>query len=262
MTFQEKKYNWLIEWRKKIRKKILTNSDKIIVVSYFLKDLIQKIGLAEDKIKVIYNSVDFLKEKSVLLNKEELKQKFSLEGKVILTNARLTPWKGVDMLIEIFPRIINTYNQINLVIVGQGPELNNLKNLTKKLNLENNVIFVGKADRQTVINYLRIADLFVLNTNYEGMSHTLLEAMKIGVPIITTSVGGNPETIKDGQTGLLVDYRDKEQWLKAINSILDNPGLAEKLVRQAKEDLERFNWNNLVQKTTKILRSFSNYSEH
>ena len=84
------------------------------------------------------------------------------------------------------------------------------------------------------------------------MSHVLLEAMKVGTPIITTKAGGNPETIKDKETGLLVDYRDKEQWINAINQILDNPDLSEKLVNNAKEDLKRFNWDNLVQETIKV----------
>jgi glycosyltransferase involved in cell wall biosynthesis len=210
--------------------------------------------LAPEKIKVIYNSMDFLKEEPSLSSEEELKQKLVLRGKILLTNARLTPWKGVDMLIEIMPRLIEKYNQINLVIIGQGPELSNLKRLTKEFNLENNVFFVGKVSRQKVVDYLGISDLFVLNTNYEGMSHCLLEAMKIGTPIITTTAGGNPETIKDGQTGLLVDYRNKQQWLKAISSILDNLDLAERLVSQAKEDLKRFSWSKLIRETIDIFR--------
>jgi len=215
------------------------------VVSYFLRDLARKIGLAPEKIKVIYNSIDFLAIEPGLSDKK---------GIILLTIARLTPWKGIDMLIEIMPDLMEKYSQINLVIVGQGPELANLKQLTKNLNLEKNVFFVGKVGRQEVIDYLKAADLFVLNTNYEGMSHCLLEAMKIGLPIVTTKAGGNPETIKDGQTGLLVDYRNKEQWLKAIESVLDNPTLTEKLISQAKEDLKRFSWPNLVQETISIFR--------
>jgi glycosyltransferase involved in cell wall biosynthesis len=205
VTFQENKYSWSIELRKKIRKKILDNSDKVIVVSHFLKDLAQKIGLPQEKIKVIYNSIDFLEVKSSSLTKEELKQKLGFKEVVLLTVARLIPWKGIDMLIEIMPDLIKKYRQIDLVIVGRGPEMNKLKQLTQELGLENNVHFTGKLDREQIIDYLKMADLFALNTNYEGMSHVLLEAMKIGVPIITTKAGGNPETIKDGQTGLLVD---------------------------------------------------------
>ena len=173
-------------------------------------------------------------------------------GKILLTIARLTPWKGIDMLIELMPELVKRYGQIKLVIVGQGPELKNLKRLTQGLKMGNNVNFVGRANRQEVNDYLFVSDLFLLNTNYEGMSHVLLEAMKAGLPIITTPAGGNPETIKDGQTGLLAEYMDKRQWLEAIDKILNEPGLKDRLIQNAKDDLKRFSWDNLVKETIEI----------
>lgn len=255
LTFQENEYSSFIEKRKKIRKKILINSDKIVVASYFLKNLAQKIGVAEEKIKIIYNSIDFLEDKASSVSREELKKELSLQGRVILTNARLTVWKGIDMLIELMPQLMEKYGQIQFIVVSEGPERANLEQLTHRLELEDNVSFVGIVNRQRVIDYLKIADVFVLNTNYEGMSHVLLEAMKVGTPIITTKAGGNPETIKDKETGLLVDYRNKKQWLEAINLILDNPDLAERLVSQAKKDLKRFSWPKLIQKTISVFES-------
>jgi len=253
MYFQINKYSKLIERRKKIRKKILENSDKVIVVSNFLKKLAIKIGVSEEKIKVIYNSIDFLDIENNL--KFNLKKELNIAGKVILTNARLTPWKGVDMLIKIMPKLIKKYKDIKFIIISEGPERKNLEKLTLDLDVENNVIFTGIISRELVVEYLKISDVFVLNSNYEGMSHVLLEAMKVGVPIITTKAGGNPETIINNQTGLLVDYRNKEQWVNAISQILDNPDLAERLIKQAKEDLKRFNWDNLVKETINIFEN-------
>jgi len=150
------------------------------------------------------------------------------------------------------PKLVEKYEGIKLIIISEGPERNNLEKLAKDLNMENNIFFAGRVNRELVVEYLKISDVFVLNTNYEGMSHVLLEAMKIGTPIITTKAGGNPETIKDKETGLLVDYRDKEQWFKAIETILNNPDLAEKLTKQAREDLKRFNWDNVVKETIEV----------
>jgi glycosyltransferase involved in cell wall biosynthesis len=257
MTFQEKKYSFKIEWRKKIRKKILTNSDKIIVASNFLKQVALKIGLPKEKIKVIYNSIDFLKMEPSLSEREALRKKMGLEGKILLTIARLTPWKGVDMLIELMPDLVRRYGQIKLVVVGQGPELKNLKRLTQELKIENNIYFAGKANRQQVNDYLFASDLFLLNTNYEGMSHLLLEAMKAGVPIITTPVGGNPETIKDGRTGLLVEYWNKKKWLEAIDRILNSPALAEELIKNARDNSKRFSWDNLVRETIEVFNNLT-----
>src|SRR3990167_9228215 len=259
MAFQEKKYSWRIEFYKKIRKKILIGSDKVIAASYFLKDLSLKIGLPKEKIKVIYNSVDFLKIKALEPNyggSTSIVGSDPHGGRTLVTIARLVPWKGVDMLIEIMPDLIKKYGQINLVVVGQGPELENLKQLTQNLGLKDYVYFAGQANRQEVNDYLAAADLFVLNTNYDGMSHLLLEAMKIGAPIITTFAGGNPETIKDKETGLLVDYNNKKEWLEAINYLLDNPEKRKELAAKAKDDLKKFNWDNLVKETVNIFKNF------
>jgi len=250
MDFQANEYSKKIERRKKIRKRILENSDKIIVVSHFLRKLAIKIGISEEKIKVIYNSIDFLDIENNL--KVDLKKELNITGKVVLTNARLTPWKGVDMLIKIMPRLIKKYENIKFIIISEGPERKNLEKLAIDLNVEEHIFFAGRVSRGLIVEYLKISDVFVLNTNYEGMSHVLLEAMKVGVPIITTKAGGNPETIKDKETGLLIDYRDKKQWIEAINLILDNPELADKLVKQAKVDLKRFSWDNLVKETMKV----------
>jgi len=238
----------------KIRKNILFNSDKIIVCSNYIKEIALSIGLSEKNIKVIYNSIDFLELKSND-NKKELKKKLDFKGITLLTIARLTPWKGIDMLIEIMPQIIEKYKKINLIIIGSGSELKNLQRIVRHLKLDKHVFFKGKLSHQETINYIEASDLFLLNTHHEGMSHTLLEAMKIGIPIITTKVGGNLETIKDKETGLLVDYRDKEQWINAINQILDNQDLAEKLIKQAKDDLKRFNWDNLVKETIRVFEN-------
>ena len=254
VMFQEKKYSWQVEARKKIRKYILLKSDKVIVVSFFLKDLAQRIGVPENKINVIYNSIDFLDIKAGVTSKEKIKKKLNYQGLVMVTIARLVPWKGIDMLIEIMPDLISRYRDISLVVLGQGPQMDKLKKLVQKLGLENNVFLRGKTDRQATIEFLYASDLFVLNTNYEGMSHCLLEAMKIEVPIITTKTGGNPETIIDGQTGLLVEYRNKQQWLRAIYKMLDNKDKAADYAIQAKKDLNRFNWRNLVKETINIFQ--------
>jgi len=130
--------------------------------------------------------------------------------------------------------------------------------LAKKLKIGKKIIFTGKVERQEINDYMSIADVFLLNTNYEGMSHTLLEAMKAGVAIITTPVGGNLETIKDNQTGLLVDYSNKQKWIEAISKLLDNPDLGERFIKNAKDDLKRFDWNNLVKETINVFEGLNN----
>src|SRR3989338_9468299 len=104
MAFQEKKYSWRIEFYKKIRKKILIGSDKVIAASYFLKDLSLKIGLPKEKIKVIYNSVDFLKIKPLEPNyggSTSIVGSDPQGGRTPVNITRLVPCKGGHMLVQI-----------------------------------------------------------------------------------------------------------------------------------------------------------------
>jgi len=183
-------------------------------------------------------------------------------GKILLTIARLTPWKGVALLIEAMPDLIKKYGRIKLVVVGRGSEEKNLKHLAKNLKIEDRVIFTGKAERQEVNDYLAVADVFLLNTNYEGMSHTLLEALKAGLPIITTPAGGNPETIENGVSGLLVGYNDQVKLTEAIGKILADSALAARLAQNARVKVLFFNKERMLNELINILELKLNDLSH
>ena len=82
--------------------------------------------------------------------------------------------------------------------------------MINKLNLKEKV-FITNLDHQALLEELSGAGIFVLNTGYEGLSHTILEAMAAEVPIVTTNIGGNPELIENNQNGILVEYNNKEE---------------------------------------------------
>jgi glycosyltransferase involved in cell wall biosynthesis len=81
---------------------------------------------------------------------------------------------------------------------------------------------------------MKAADIFALNTNYEGLSHVLLEAMALGTPVVTTPAGGNIELVVNGETGLLADFNQRAVWLVAIKTLLTDQVLADKIAAQAK----------------------------
>jgi len=251
ILFQKKKYSASIEFKKFIRKLILINANGIVAVSNFMKELAVLIGAREERIKVVYNSVDFENKMATILKTPVI----SAEVKTIITAGRLVPWKNIDVFFYILPDLIKKYKQVNFLIIGIGPEESRLRNLAKELKLENYIKFLGKIPQQEMISRLSLADAFVLNTNYEGLSHVLLEALAAGVPVITTKVGGNPEVIQDGQSGILVDYDNQEQWFGAICRILDNPDLAEKFIKAGELSLQKFNWDNLVKNIIDFFKS-------
>ena len=114
---------------------------------------------------------------------------------------------------------------------------------------------MGGVQYHMIHDYFAASDAFVLNTNYEGLSHTLLEAMTAGVPIVTTNVGGNPEVIEDGKSGLLVDYGNDDQLTIAIAKILQDVELARRLSNEATERLAGFTWAKTVSETAALMKS-------
>ena len=231
------KYPWQVKLFKKIEKYVADGTEKIILPSEYLKSIVSTWGVDLQKMKVIYNGfhIEPLKE-----TPSALRKKLYLSGHVIVSVGRLVLWKGMKDLIEIMPAILSVVPDARLVIIGDGPEKNNLEETIKTLNLGDKVIFMGRLNQRELFRYVKAADLFVLNTSYEGFSHQIIETMALGTPIITTAVGGNLEIIRNNENGILVSPGAKEGLLEAITSLLLDPKRAEALSKTAKNDVARF----------------------
>lgn len=249
LDFLDKKYEPKIEALKTRRKSILTEADKVIAVSNFMAKISQKIGVINDRISVIPNAVDF----GQPLNSMVLNNDFSADGQVIVTACRLTPWKGVDGLIRAMAKLKIKWPKAKLLVLGDGPEMTNLVKLTEELNLTDRVIFKGRVAQPDLLAYLKAADIFVLNSNYEGMSHTLLEAMSLAKPIIASDIEPNRELIKDGDNGFLVEYNNFEKIKDKINLVLSDASLAQNLGKNAFNKSREFSWKQNVESTIKII---------
>lgn len=246
VSFQDKKYGNAIERLKNRRKRIMQAADAIVAVSDFMKDLAIKIGIPSQKIAIIYNSIDFLPQPPAWQDPEK---------PVLVFAGRLTPWKGVEMLIGILSRIKEKYPEIVLEVLGDGSEKEKLEKLSKDLGLEKTVNFRGKVSEEESHRIFAHSSIFVLNTNYEGLPHSVLNAFRVGVPVITTPVGGNPEVVQDGINGLLAPYNDEKAWEEAILKVLGNKGLREKFSLEGRKSLEKFKWDDLLDKTEKVFKS-------
>lgn len=251
IDFEKKKYNSQIEKLKNRRRRILKSADKVIAVSNFLGELAQLIGVKPERVEVIYNAIDFVPPVANSDKVAKIKNDF-LGKKIIVTACRLVPWKGVDGLIEIMPAVAEAASVV-LVILGDGPEMEKLRRLAEKV-APAGVVFAGKVPQEEIINYLKAADLFILNTNYEGMSHTIMEAMSVGTPVVTTDVGGNPELIADGQEGFLVSYNNLPELKEQVIKILTNPELSQRLSFAGQEKMKGFRWTNTVAVTVNLLK--------
>ena len=252
--FQKSKKRGWIGMLYKLQGWVCKKADTVIVPSKYLAGIVKGWGVPESKTKVIYNGVDF---KPSGLSKEEARNKVGVHGNIILSVGRLITWKGFRMLIKIMPRLLELKQFARLVIVGDGPDKKLLGSMVKNMGLENKVFLVGKKTKDELAVYLAAADIFVLNSGYEGFSHQILEAMMCGVPVLASAVGGNKEMIKQGENGFLVRYNDEFNLVEAIKTIWQDEELKDELVENGKKTVQKFSLDKMVEETMKVLSSSS-----
>lgn len=213
--------------------------DKVIAVSNFIKLHLKRTGLVNGKNELICHGIDTNKFKERSL---ELEKKRSLGIKngerIIMTVARLAPEKGVDNLIRAIPAIKQSGNNVKLVIVGDGACRAEYEKLAKDLGIRDAVLFLG--GRGNVAELLSITDVFCLPSLREALSFAILEAMAEGKPVVATKVGGIPEAVISGETGLLVPAANIEKLASALNLLLENKDLSKKLSSNAKQRVKKY----------------------
>lgn len=185
---------------------------------------------------------------------KELKAIFE-NNKTLILICRQDPRKGINFLLHAFKTIRKKTKKVKLIIVGSGTMLEANRKLAKKLDISNDVIFTGfLADFGPL---LKKADVFVFPAIEEGSgSLSVLEAMKLEKPIISTKCDGIPEDIVDGESGLLVPKMDSASLAKAVLKLINNPKLAKLLGRNAKKRYEnKFSLELMKRDVRKILQT-------
>lgn len=234
-----------------LQKKVVSLADKVIVPSHYLKKTVIGWGAREEQVEVIYNSVAL--PEAVKISKNEVKEKIGVSGDVLVSVGRLVPWKGFDSLIKLMPDLLKINPDFKLIIIGDGPELKQYQKIIQNLNLIEKVFLPGRLSQAKLLLYFKSADIFLLDTGYEGLSHLILEAMFCNLPVVVSDMGGNPEIIDHEINGLLVEHGDKEQWLEAIKKIWEDDKLRKRLTEHPTPKLPCFNFDELVRRTLEVL---------
>jgi len=221
---------------------VARQSYAVITPSKYLKKIVEQWRVPNEKIKVIYNAIEIPNKVSEF----DLKVK----NNIVLNIARLEKWKNVDAVII----SISKLNKVTLVVVGDGAERSYLENLSKKLNA--NVIFLGNIPHEKIFSLMKKAKVLVLVSYYEGLSHVLVEACYMGLPIIASNVGGNPEVVINGKNGFLVEPNDVDDIATKINLIINNPNLESKFRENCKKISKEFTWEENIKRLEKILQKF------
>jgi glycosyltransferase involved in cell wall biosynthesis len=205
--------------------KNLKSVDKIVCVSEAVKiGFCSLLPDCSDKLLYIYNP-------SPIKLIEELSQVDSItyDAPTIIAVGRLAKEKGFDILIKAIYLLKAKSHTYNLKIVGSGGEFEYLQELVKSLNLESSVELLGFQDNP--YKFLKAADLFVLSSYYEGLGQVLVEALCLGVPIVSTDCKSGPrEVLQNGECGLLVPVGDVEKLADGIELMMTNVELREEFV--------------------------------
>ena len=228
-------YFWQESWINKIRvllaKFLLPKADGIRVVSQRIKDsLNSKFQTLNSKITVLPIFIDVKKIQSAKI-KTDLHKKYPEYDFIILMASRLTKEKNIGMAIKAMADISKKYPNALLLIVGEGPEYENIQ-------LQNNVIV--EPWTQDLISYYKTADLFLLASDYEGYGRTIIEAMAGGLPVIMTDVGLAGELLIDDLDGRVVPVGDAKALTEAILELIKNPAKREEFQKNSLKLLE--NW--------------------
>jgi N-acetyl-alpha-D-glucosaminyl L-malate synthase BshA len=230
----------------------LKNADLVHVVSTHVEKKAKKLGAK--KTIVIPNGVDTKKFKP--LDKAKLRKKYRIlsDRHVIISVSRLTEKNGIDYLIKALALLKDL--DVSLLIVGDGNQRPYLEVLTKKLELEDKIKFLGYVPHEKTVEYLNIGDIFVRPSLDEGFGIAFVEAMACGISVVGTNVGGIPDIIDNGVNGLLVTPANIEELAEAIDRLLGDKKLRNKFAKNGIVTVKRkFAWENVLARVEKLYES-------
>ena len=232
--FQVKNYGFSISLQKKVRSFSIKKSDIVVTPSQHLKNFILNLGF-KNKIEIINNGVFIPEENTNIFTNDQIN---------ITIVSRLVSHKNIKKII----RAISDLNDplIYLNIIGDGPELNQLQKISLESNNKDNIIFHGKLNRDDINHIFLKSDIYIQASNYEGLPHSLLEAMSYGIPVLCTPVGECKQILGNEDRGYILDLPVSKNNIKSkISEIIGEKDIANKKGERGKDFInEKYNLTN------------------
>ncbi len=248
-TIQTKLAN-IVMWKlSKLEKQAAEKADIIITISKYTQNkIIQLYEIEKEKIRIVPNGVDIQKFKP-RKNLTRIKRQIGINNRqCVLFVGRLIPRKGLSFLVQAAKHIIKEKEQTAFVIVGDGPQKNQLISYLEKNRIRKNFIFLGDIKDEILPLIYNCAEIFVFPSVQEGQGIALLEAQAASKPVITFNTGGVRETILNQETGLLVEPNNKEL-ANAIMKLLKNNEMRNKMGKKGREFVSKnFSWEKSAKK--------------
>jgi len=241
-----------------LHQRIFQRADAVQAISKFLAAWAVKMGFKGTP-EVIPNGVDIARFTTKISPERRsfLRKQFGLSDSdtVLVTASRLSLKNGIDDLIRSLTSLPENYRAL---IAGEGEDRDKLRVLAEQKGLTRRVVFLGKRGHDELPEILQVGDIFIRASLSEGLGNSFLEAMAAGLPIIGTPVGGIPDFLTDGETGVFCQPRDPESIARAVRRILEEPGLRERLVANGERlVVEKYGWEGVAEKIGELLRALS-----
>jgi len=254
-TFETKDYGFKVKLIRAVQLFWWKRVYRIIACSDFLRWIpIKRYGISEEKCLRVHNAYNGPRVEDVTETQSEARAELGLEAdkRYVLTICRLVVWKGVDFIQR---ALVDLPKDVHLLVAGDGELQEQWTALSTELGIEDRVTFLGNVPHARIPLYIRAASLFVLNSEYEGLSHTLLEVASLGTPIVCTGVCGNPEVVEHEVNGLLVQPKSPEELGPAMMRVLDDPALAQRFVEAGLIKMKGFRRDTTFPQVLEILDS-------
>ena len=232
--FQVKNYGFSISFQKKVRSFSIKKTDIVVTPSQHLKNFILNLGF-KNKIEIINNGVFIPEENTNIFTNDQIN---------ITIVSRLVSHKNIEKIIKAISDLNSPL--INLNIIGDGPELNQLQKISLESNNKDNIIFHGKLNRDDINHIFLKSDIYIQASNYEGLPHSLLEAMSYGIPVLCTPVGECKEILGNEDRGYILDLPVSKNNIKSkISQIIGEKDIANKKGERGKDFInEKYNLTN------------------
>lgn len=215
-------------------------------------------GLAANYIKrrgmVLYNGVESNPD-TLSVNRDSLKRDIGISSHddiVLVSVANLVPYKDYETVLKSLAMLISFGILFTYIIIGDGPNRNTIEQMVAMYELCDCVVFTGRVSN--VSDYLMISDILIHSSMGEGCSNAILEAMKHGLPVVATNVGGTPEIVSK-EWGILFEYQDASALTKALQGLIQNPDLRRQMGAKAQQVVrERFSVEAMISRYEEIIQ--------
>lgn len=250
--YQHRTYGWKVAFARRLQRLWWGWMRRIVAPSRFLKGIVEGYGVPSQRVELIHNA--YHGPADVPETKAQCRAELGVPaGRVVLlTICRLMIWKGVDGLIRALKRLPADHH---LYVAGDGDELQRWTALAADLGLSDRVHFIGNVPHGRLMRWIRAADVFLLNSSYEGLSHTLLEVMWLGLPAAVSDVCGNPELVEDRVNGRTFPPQDVDAIVAAVRDLLGDPETTRHYVERSRHKVAAFSREALFARKEQLFLS-------